>query len=76
MTTVTDPCPECGDQLQFDEVDIGVGIQRGNPHCDSCLWYPGAVKVACECGCGKMSFDARLEFNHFEDYRFGERGCS
>lgn len=69
-------CPECGDTLQFDEVDIGVGVMQGNPHCDSCCWYPGAVKVPCECGCGKMSFDKRQEFNHFEDYQFGERGCT
>ena len=35
-----DPCPSCGEPLEFDEVDIGVGVQRGNPHCRSCGWYP------------------------------------
>lgn len=70
---MNDKCPECGARLECDEVDIGVGVLKGPPHCDDCLWYPGAVKVPCECGCGKMSFDKRVEFNHFEDY-IGERG--
>ena len=73
---IADPCPECGAQLDFDEVDIGVGVQRGNPRCDECYWYPSAVKVPCECGCGKMNYNKHVEFNHPEDYRFGERGCS
>ena len=37
----TDPklCPECsGDALVRDEVDIGVGIQYGPYHCQSCGW--------------------------------------
>lgn len=73
---ITDPCPECGSQLEFDEVDVGVGVLRGNERCDECHWYPGVVKVACECGCGKVSFDKALEFNHPLDYQAGERGCS
>lgn len=32
------PCPRCGSELLFDEVDIGVGIQRGNYRCDNCGW--------------------------------------
>lgn len=31
-------CPECGEDLTYDEVDIGVGIQRGNARCDECGW--------------------------------------
>ena len=34
-----DYCPRCGEPLLWDEVDIGVGVQRGpawcqNPDCD------------------------------------------
>ncbi len=38
--TITDPCPECGEQLEFDEVDVGVGTLRGNPGCPNCGWSP------------------------------------
>lgn len=67
---IEDPCPECRSQLSFDEVDIGVGTLRGNPHCDVCYWSPDAVRVACECGCGRMSFNSAMEFNHPTDYRY------
>lgn len=40
VTRVTDPCPRCGKQLTYDEVDIGVGTLRGNPGCESCHWTP------------------------------------
>lgn len=63
----SDPCPECGEQLQFDEVDVGVGT---NPHCDNCYWYPGAVKVPCECGCGKMGYTSMTEYHHAEDFKY------
>lgn len=33
-------CPDCGELCTYDEVDIGVGIQRGNVRCDSCGWMP------------------------------------
>lgn len=33
-----DRCPECGAELVWDEVDIGVGTERGNPGCPECLW--------------------------------------
>lgn len=33
-------CPECGHPLDWDEVDIGVGVQRGNYNCPSCGWVP------------------------------------
>ena len=26
-------CPDCGGQLEWDEVDIGVGVQRGPSFC-------------------------------------------
>ncbi len=33
-------CPECDGELEYDEVDIGVGVQRGNYHCPDCGWSP------------------------------------
>ncbi len=33
-------CPVCGSELDYDEVDIGVGIQTGNYRCEICGWYP------------------------------------
>jgi transcription elongation factor Elf1 len=33
-----DKCPNCGEELTYDEVDIGVGVQRGNYRCDNCGW--------------------------------------
>lgn len=38
--TQTDKCPRCGEPLEYDEVDNGVGIERGNPGCPSCFWTP------------------------------------
>lgn len=63
-----DVCPNCGDDLEFDEVDIGVGVERGNPRCLSCGWYPNVVKRhSSECtkvlhgqslvGCLKVKWD-------------------
>lgn len=37
------PCPNCGDPLEYDEVDIGVGTQVGNFRCPACGWFEGAV---------------------------------
>jgi len=37
---MTYPCPICGSDLNYDEVDIGVGIQTGNYRCDCCGWTP------------------------------------
>jgi transcription elongation factor Elf1 len=31
-------CPICNHLLDYDEVDIGVGVERGNYHCDYCGW--------------------------------------
>jgi len=31
-------CPKCGEVLDFDEVDIGVGVARGNFRCPNCFW--------------------------------------
>ena len=31
-------CPRCETELTCDEVDIGVGIMRGNYRCDCCGW--------------------------------------
>jgi hypothetical protein len=39
---VADICPNCGAELEFDEVDIGVGTLRGNPGCPECHWTPPA----------------------------------
>jgi hypothetical protein len=33
-------CPDCSEPLDFDEVDISVGVQRGNPRCPNCGWEP------------------------------------
>ena len=35
-----DLCPECDADLEYDEVDIGVGVQRGNYRCPDCGWAP------------------------------------
>lgn len=40
MTSDADICPHCGENLEFDEVDIGVGTLRGNPGCPNCHWTP------------------------------------
>ena len=31
-------CPSCGNELDFDEVDVGVGVIRGDYHCNECHW--------------------------------------
>ena len=31
-------CPECSEELSFDEVDIGLGTLKGNWRCDFCGW--------------------------------------
>lgn len=31
-------CPKCDNELSYDEVDIGVGLMKGNYHCDVCGW--------------------------------------
>ena len=31
-------CPKCDEELNYDEVDIGVGLMKGNYHCDACGW--------------------------------------
>lgn len=43
MTDDHDLCPRCGEALEFDEVDIGVGVMRGNPGCPNCHWTPDAA---------------------------------
>lgn len=41
MSEPAEECPTCGAELEFDEVDIGVGVQRGNAWCPDCGWYAG-----------------------------------
>ena len=36
---MNDICPDCRYELNYDEVDIGVGIQTGNYRCDYCGWW-------------------------------------
>jgi len=36
-------CPECGGELEHDEVDIGVGTEQGPPYCTDCGWTPDAA---------------------------------
>lgn len=31
-------CPNCGGELTFDEVDIGVGTMRSPAYCNTCKW--------------------------------------
>ncbi len=31
-------CPKCNEELDYDEVDIGVGLMKGNYHCEACGW--------------------------------------
>jgi hypothetical protein len=33
-------CPQCGNELDCDEVDIGVGVMKGNWRCPKCGWTP------------------------------------
>ena len=33
-------CPVCGSELNYDEVDVGVGTIRGNFRCDDCGYIP------------------------------------
>jgi hypothetical protein len=63
-----DRCPRCGEPLEYDEVDVGVGVVRGNPGCPSCHWTPDAaaadddtdviIMVSCpQCGEGQQDLD-------------------
>lgn len=40
METTFGACPECGEPLEADGVDIGVGIQYGPSYCPCCGWTP------------------------------------
>ena len=31
-------CPRCKEPLDYDEVDVGVGVIRGNYGCPNCFW--------------------------------------
>lgn len=33
-------CPKCNEPLDYDEVDVGVGVIRGNWGCPECWWTP------------------------------------
>jgi hypothetical protein len=33
-------CPRCDAELDYDEVDIGVGTMCGNYSCPNCGWSP------------------------------------
>lgn len=39
-----DKCPRCGEKIEYDEVDIGVGTLRGNAGCQACHWTPALRK--------------------------------
>lgn len=53
MTT----CPECGAELEFDEVDVGVGTIRGNPGCPECHWTPTTMNDEDLVAAGTPLFD-------------------
>lgn len=38
-------CPNCAGSLEYDEIDIGVGVQRGNYYCPNCGWEPPALDI-------------------------------
>ena len=38
-------CPDCNEPLEYDEVDIDGGVQRGNYGCPSCGWTPKSMAV-------------------------------
>jgi C4-type Zn-finger protein len=33
-------CPICDHEMDYDEVDIGVGTMKTNYHCDYCGYIP------------------------------------
>jgi len=36
------PCPKCGEEMECDTVDIGVGEMRVSPWgCPACHWFEG-----------------------------------
>ena len=43
--TVDEFCPTCNAPLDFDEVDIGVGMLRGNYRCPECGWKPEEPEI-------------------------------
>jgi len=47
-------CPECGEELDYDEVDIGVGTFKGNYRCPNpaCGWIQ--VQVGQLIGYGRI----------------------
>lgn len=63
MTAPEEKCPRCGEPLEYDEVDIGVGTMRGNPGCPACFWTPDQepeahLRVMLECPkCGAAQED-------------------
>lgn len=43
---MNDKCPRCGTELEYDEVDIGVGTMKGNPGCPECHWTPSEESIS------------------------------
>lgn len=44
MTPYLPTCPKCGEPLEYDEVDIGVGVLTGNYGCPNCHWTPEKIR--------------------------------
>ena len=42
-------CPRCGEKLEYDEVDVGVGVIRANPGCFNCFWTPDIIDENSKC---------------------------
>jgi len=38
-------CPKCEEELDCDEVDIGVGTMRGNYRCPACGWGESDIEL-------------------------------
>ena len=43
--TETLMCPDCGEECDRDEVDVGVGTIYGPWHCIGCGWEPPAEPI-------------------------------
>lgn len=45
LSVLENKCPRCHCALEYDEVDIGVGVQQGNHRCPNCGWAPTPARL-------------------------------
>ena len=62
---ISDLCPDCGGPLEWDEVDIGVGVQRGPSFCldPECQYNRARAKLVSDAAqaieeCGQDELEA------------------